>query len=111
MTLDVPPPVRFRGSTILFSTTFYDATGAAATPTGAVVNISYQDIEEDSLLTTSITMTAPGMGQTAWTAEWDSRDAGPGPVAWSIHSTGSATPFSVEDGRFTLTANNANQPF
>jgi hypothetical protein len=34
------------------------------------------------------------------------RTAGPGPVFWSVHSSG--LPFAVEDGRFMLRANTAN---
>lgn len=97
-----------RGATIQFATNFYDANGTLVQPAGAVVSISYQATTEQALGTTQITMTAPSGAETRWTARWDTRSVGPGPVNFSIHSTGSVVPLSVEDGAFTLKANNAN---
>ena len=97
-----------RGATIQFATNFYNANGVLVQPAGAVVHLSYQATDEQSNGATSITMTAPSGGETRWTALWDTRNVGPGPVNFSIHSTGGSVPLSVEDGAFTLKANNAN---
>lgn len=97
-----------RGATIQFATNFYNASGVLTQPPGAVVSISFQSLDEQSNPTVQITMTAPSGGETRWTALWDTRSTGPGPVNFSIHSTGSVVPLSVEDGSFTLKANNAN---
>lgn len=97
-----------RGASIQFATNFYDANGDLTQPAGAVVSIAYQSITQQTIETTLITMTAPAGAETRWTAFWDTRNVGPGPVNFSIHSTGLAVPLSVEDGSFTLKANNAN---
>lgn len=97
-----------RGATIQFATNFYDASGALTQPPGAVVSLSYQSVSEQDISTALVTMTAPHGSETRWTAQWDTRNVGPGPVNFSIHSTGSVVPLSVEDGSFSLKANNAN---
>lgn len=97
-----------RGATIQFATNFYNANGVLTQPAGAVVSVSYQSLSELALSTTQIAMTAPSGSETRWTALWDTRNVGPGPVNFSIHSTGGSVPLSVEDGAFTLKANNAN---
>lgn len=97
-----------RGSTIQFATNFYNANGALTQPPGAVVNISFQSVDEQSLPSIQIPMVAPAGAETRWTALWDTRNVGAGPVSFSIHSTGSLVPLSVEDGGFMLKANNAN---
>lgn len=96
-----------RGATIQFATNFYDANGALTQPPGAVVSISFQSLDEQSNGSALITMTAPAGAETRWTAQWDTRNIGAGPVRFSIHSTGTV-PLSVEDGSFALAANNAN---
>jgi hypothetical protein len=100
-------PIQYRGATIQFATTFYDFNGNVAQPPGATVEVAYIDATEQILVTASIPMVPPGPGTAAWTAQWDSRTAGVGPVTWSVH-TGS-TPFAVEDGSFLLQGNAANQ--
>lgn len=97
-----------RGATVQFATNFYDAIGEITQPPGAVVSLSYQSISEQAIDTVLVTMTPPNGSDTRWTALWDTRGVGPGPVNFSIHSTGSVVPLSVEDGAFTLKANNAN---
>jgi hypothetical protein len=101
------PPIAFRGTTVLFSTIFYDANGNIVNPLGAVINIVYVAADGVSEATTQVTMVSPMDGMT-WTAQWDSRGAGPGPVWCSVHTTAPASPYSVEDFYFTLNANNAN---
>ena len=97
-----------RGATIQFATNFYNASGVLTQPPGAVVSVSFQSLDEQSTGSALITMTAPAGAETRWTALWDTRNVGPGPVNFSIHSTGSIVPLSVEDGAFSLKANNAN---
>lgn len=97
--------VIFRGATAFFLTTFYDPYGNIAQPNSADVSIVYPTLTGGTA-NTIVTMSAPGLGETAWTAEWDTRNVGPGTVYFSIHSSGS--PASVQDGQFNLTANPAN---
>jgi predicted carbohydrate-binding protein with CBM5 and CBM33 domain len=103
MTSCAPTWQFFRGATIQFATTFYDANKNVVNPAGAVVELTLPDGA-----TASVNMVAPSGPQVQWTAQWDSRGVEPGSVAFSIHSTGSSIPYAVEDGQFTLTANNAN---
>jgi hypothetical protein len=88
-----------RGSTIEWQTIFYDAYGNIVQPNGATLSIAYPNG------TIEIAM-SPGPSP-IWVAQWDSRGATPGQVAWSIHSN-SPVPSSVEDGAFVLSANAAN---
>lgn len=97
-----------RGTTAFFATTFYDQAGAVSQPNGASLNVVF--IENGVTTTASIDMTAPASPSVQWTAEWDSRGADPGRVWWSIHSVMSGIPYTVGDGSFELTANNANLP-
>lgn len=96
-----------RGATIRFSTTFYDYDGVVTQPPGAYVNIEYP-LPDGTTDTDLVAMTAPNSPSVAWTAEWDTRNAGVGSVEYSIHSTGSVIPYAVEDGEFILSANPAN---
>lgn len=91
----------YRGATVRFRTTFYDFDDAIDQPSSAVVRIisNAGAIQE-------IAMTAPAGDETAWTALLDTRGMTPGPLTWSIHTSGS--PVSVEDGSFILSANTAN---
>lgn len=97
-----------RGATIQFATNFYDANGVITQPAGAVVSLFFQSTDEQLNPTTQVAMSPPSGLETRWTALWDTRNVGPGPVNFSIHATGSVIPFSVEDGSFSLKANNAN---
>jgi hypothetical protein len=100
--------VLFRGATILFSTTFRDQYDNIIQPLGAFVNVVYFAVGEGSQQTVGLTMSPPATGQVQWTAQWDSRGAGYGPVQYSVHCTGPSPPYSVEDNMFILAANNAN---
>src|ERR1019366_5815655 len=95
-----------RGATVLYSTTFFDQTGAVVQPPGATLTIEYQSPQLQEVIA-SIALTPPAGGQAAWTANWDSSVSGPGSVQWSVGTTVSL-PRSVEDGFFVLTANGAN---
>lgn len=99
--------VVFRGATAFFATTFYDQNGAVVQPVGAVINIAFVDGAGGGVDTAQVTMTGPVGQAVAWTAQWDSRGAGPGVVACSVHTTG-GVPAAVEDFQFQLTANTAN---
>lgn len=105
MTSCAPTWQFFRGATIQFATTFYDANKNVMNPPGAVITLHFLDGTQ-----ATITMVAPSGPQTQWTAQWDSRGQQPGPVSFSVHSTGPGIPYAVDDGQFTLTANNANLP-
>lgn len=99
-----------RGATIQFATTFYDVNGNVTQPGAAFVNIVYQ-VGNNTTANLQIAMTPPSAPSVQWTALWDSRNAGPGAVSWSIHTTSaSVPPYAVEDGFFGLTANPANLP-
>jgi hypothetical protein len=102
------PDAIFRGATVRFSTTFYDAAGAVTQPTGAAINIVFVAVGNSQVETDAVEMTPPSGSETQWTAQWDSRNAAPGRVWWSIHTEGGSLPYSVQDGSFDLTANNAN---
>lgn len=96
-----------RGTTIYFTTTFYDQNNNIVQPDSATINIVYPDQTSGGTDTATVNMTAPSAPATAWTAEWDSRAVGPGTVSWSLHSE-PGPPYAVEDGSFVLTANPAN---
>lgn len=98
----------FRGTTVLFFTSFFDAKGNLVTPAGASVHLTY--IEAGQVANVSVEMTAPTGDEPQWTASWDSRNVSPGLVNWSIHTENSGLPYGVEDGNFILTANSANLP-
>lgn len=96
-----------RGTTVYFTTTFYDVAGDVVQPSTATINVVFPDpggLETD---TVTVNMTGPTAPATAWTAQWDSRGSGIGAVSWSIHSD-PGPPFGVEDGEFVLTGNPAN---
>jgi hypothetical protein len=102
------PPIA-RGSTVFFTTTFYDITGAVTQPAGAIVALAYTDENGAQIDNAIVTMTSPTGPATAWVGQWDSRSIGPGVVACSIHTTG-GVPAAVQDFQFTLSANTANLP-
>jgi hypothetical protein len=97
----------FRGTTIVFQTTFYDSNGAPTLPAAAQINVISPSADETTQVTQLINMTPPSSGF-VWTASWDTRGVGTGTVSWSVHSVEPAIPYAVGDGQLTLTANNAN---
>jgi hypothetical protein len=101
-----------RGATIQFATTFYDVNGNVVVPDSANVQIFYATPAEPDGIYANVAMTRPGIGNTLWTALWDSRGAlAPWVIEWAIQ-TGMDDPIPVtqEDGIFRLVANNANLP-
>jgi hypothetical protein len=107
MTVTSNSNVSFRGATVQFSTTFKDANGNVTQPASAAVSIVYPLVGGGMSNPLSVPMTPPTFPAVVWTAQWDTRDVGPGVVYCSIHS-GGGPPSSVEDFQFTLTANPAN---
>ena len=111
-------PSRVRGDTIPFTTTFYSVFNSVAQPVGTPQVVISYPLAAGGIGSVTLPMTAPGgtmssgiinTNASAWMALWDSRNAGPGIVSWSIETPGSP-PVSVEDGQFTLVANAANRP-
>jgi hypothetical protein len=104
------PQIITRGTTVQFSTNFYDVNGSLIQPDSATINIVYYSAANGTQETAEVSMSPPGSGQTAWTALWDTRNvAGGFPVAWSIHTgTNDPVPVTVGDGQFQLSANPAN---
>lgn len=107
-TLTGSPDTFYRGATILFTTTFTDSLKVVAQPAGAEVVVAFLSADDSSIETETIAMTPPTAPATVWTALWDSRGAGPGPVWASIHTTNPLVPEAVQDLQFVLAANNAN---
>ena len=91
-----------RGSMVFFDTAFVDKAGAPASPDTAVLHLVFRDSEHDEQRTT-VSMSIAG---NVASASWDSSVAMPGLVLWSVKGTGSNA--IVQDGSFTLTANDAN---
>ena len=101
------PRIR-RGATVVFESTFYDQNRNEASPSSAVVSISYPNPAMDGTRTTvDVDMSAPGGGNAYWSADWNSNVAGTGTVYFSVQGT-TGSDSSVEDGQFVLTANPAN---
>ena len=97
--------VFYRGSTVTWTTTFYNTAKAVVQPDSATSNIV-----AGSAAAVSVTMSPVGGGSLAWSGEWDSRGIkAPITIYWSIH-TGNMDPIpvAVEDGQFKLSANPAN---
>lgn len=91
-----------RGSTVVFSATFYTNTGAVFTPSGAEVRVTYDVSGTPTTDTETMTLNSG-----VWTAQWDSNPADTGDVYWHVETTG-GQPSAAYDGSFTLTANAAN---
>lgn len=93
----------FRGSTVHFETTFYDRNNLVTNPVGATLYVSHRS--GTTFVTDSpITMTGP-VGN-LWSADWESLGIEAGDVDWCIRTT--ASPRIVDQGSFTLQANQAN---
>jgi hypothetical protein len=105
------PQSFYRGQTVQVAVTFYDVNGVIIQPSGAVLNVTYQDPTDEIPEVIALTMAPPGGGSVAWTVQIDTRNMGQGPIYWSAHSApapGDMPPVAVLDGFFLLTANNAN---
>jgi hypothetical protein len=73
-----------------------------------VVNITCLVAAGNAQQDVAVTMVAPVAPSVAWTAYWDTRNIGAGPVQFSVHTTNPTLPDCVEDGNFILSANAAN---
>lgn len=89
-----------RGNVLSFSTTFYDANDAVVIPASVSLYLDYGVAQGRS--STTVAMTNVG---NAWIATWDSSDAYPSTVNWSVRAT---TPHAADQGEFALPANPAN---
>jgi hypothetical protein len=99
----------YRGSTIIFLTTFTDQNGNVVHPASAAVSVNFNTPQGQQSAT--IVMLPPGSvggDPTQWYGSWDSRGANPGMVSWSIHSGDPTIPYVVADGTFQLNANPSN---
>lgn len=94
-----------RGQTILWTVEFTDARGDAFTPGSASLRVRYYDAAENSAEIDELIMVEDD-GE--WTCVWESAQAKPGPVHWSIRTSGGGDVEAI-DGVFRLTANEANQ--
>lgn len=100
--------VFYRGTTIIFLTTFTDQNGNVIQPPSAAVSVSFSSptgVQQQTIA--MLPPGSPGGDSKQWYASWDSRGANPGVVSYSIHS-GTPTPVVVADGTFQLNANPAN---
>lgn len=97
----------YRGTTIQFTTVFYNYARQVVQPSGAQLNLSF--LEGGQTVTRTIEMTAPTSPDVYWVAYLDTRQLAPGLVSWSIRTEAAGIPYGVEDGEFVLTANVANQ--
>jgi hypothetical protein len=101
-----------RGTTVQFSTNFFDVNGAKVQPDDATINIVYASVAAGAGQTLSVPMVPPAGSVTTWTALIDTRGwASPQTVFWSIHTgMNDPIPVAAEDGNFNLQANAANLP-
>jgi hypothetical protein len=100
-------PVKARGATIQFSSSFFDADGNDVQPLVAQVRVTYT-LAAGGSATVILQMAQAATGE-PWIAQWDSRGAAAGTVYWSLETPGSP-PVAVEDGQLTLISNSANVP-
>jgi len=91
-----------RGSTVRFSTKFYDPNNVITTPVSA--NLYVTSFKSGVLSTDTVVMT--DIGSNTWQADWESINSEPGLISWHIRSGGS--PKSASEGEFDLLANPAN---
>ncbi len=87
-----------RGTTVKFTSEFYNANNEVITPASPKLRVYYRSNNE--YITVESDMTAEGA---LWTGSWDSSNADVGMVQWNISSSGVS-----EDGAFRLIANHAN---
>ena len=90
-----------RGSTVLFTATFYTPDGAVLSPASANVVVAYSHNGTPATATVAMTDALD-----VWTAVWTSSVADTGTVSWHVQSSG--PPSAAYDGAFTVTANIAN---
>lgn len=91
-----------RGSLIFFTAAFVDKAGAPIAPDSASLYLVFRNLDKAE----QRVMVQMHVSGNVAEATWDSSDAAPGVVHWSIKGTGSNA--IVQDGSLTLTANEAN---
>jgi hypothetical protein len=101
-------PVFPRGATILFTTTFRDFNCDVTQPVAATVNILCLNAAGNAQQNVQLMMTPPVAPAVSWTAMWDTRGIGAGPVQYSVHTGNPSIPEGVGDGNLVLAANAAN---
>lgn len=94
--------VEVRGNIYDFTATFLDVDDLPVIPAYANLYISFLMV--GTVKRTKITIAMTVVGQ-SYFATWDSSEAAPCKVNWSVRSVG---PHTAEDGSFNLTANLAN---
>ena len=100
--------IYYRGTTIIFLTTFTDQNGNTIQPSSGQVSVNFNTPGgQQTTLINMLPPGSPGGDPVQWYAAWDSRGANPGTVYWSVHS-GVPTPVVVADGQFQLNANPSN---
>lgn len=97
--------VLIRGSTIYFSSTFFDVDNNQVTPASASIEIVYPTL---TTLTAKTILAMAQQSDNSFKVQWDSRVAITGTVKWSV-STGGSPPYAVDQGDVTLLGNSANE--
>lgn len=93
--------IAVRGSTVTFTATFKDDTGAIVNPASANLYVSYRVNKVPTTATIALTQT----GNT-WKASWESSVADGGRADWHIRSAG--TNKAAMEGSLNLKINLAN---
>lgn len=110
--------VFYRGQRIPFQHTFYDSSGDRTQPASANLVLSYptsgwpyRGLPECTTITMTVTTTTVSTADDYLTfkATWNSIQAYPGPVHWSIFASDRS--LAVKDGHFTMRGNPANLTF
>lgn len=92
-----------RGSKVFFSAAIVDRTGAPVSPDSATLTLVFRGSDQ---VQQKVPITMAVNGNVA-EVSWDSSVAAPGLVIWSVKASGANA--IVQDGSFTLVANEANQ--
>lgn len=103
-----------RGQHIPFRHSFYDSSGDLTSPSTARLVISHPTsgwpfsgvVGTTTILMVQSTEASTHADYLTWAATWDSGQAYPGPVHWTIRA--SDLSLNVKDGEFTLRGNPAN---
>jgi hypothetical protein len=93
----------FRGTAVLFSTSFVDANSAAVIPASAQFFLTYPSPAGPKV---EVELPLANNAGT-FSTQWDSAVSAPGVIEWSVRSD---NPAIAQDGSFSLAANAANPP-
>lgn len=91
-----------RGNTVELTSVFTDADGGPLNPSSAVAVVNFKNAGGDR---ESETVPMSEQSDGAWLGLWNSSNARPGRVYWSVRAE---NPSAAEDGQFDLRANLAN---